>query len=363
MNKICCLIPSLGPGGMEKVMSELISFFHKKPDLEVHVILFGRKREMFFEIPNGVKVHKPGFEFKNKYRTIFTIKTIFFLRQKIKAIDPSTLLSFGEDWNNMVLLSTMGLDYPVFVSDRAEPGKKRRFVQEFLRRTLYPFASGIIIQTTKAKEIYEKSFPGNAVRAIPNPFINGQLNQTNSKSRENIVLSVGRLIETKHYDLLIEIFSKIEEEESWKLVIVGGNAVKQNGMERLKELIAKKNLKDRVILTGTVSDVESWYRKSKIFAFTSSSEGFPNVVGEAMQYHLPVIAFDCVAGPSDLIEDGVNGYLVPLFDTGKFKNKLSDLMKNDLLRNAMGVESAKKIKGFSLDNIGDQFLEFILPES
>lgn len=341
---------------MEKVMSKLVTYFNGKPEVEVHLILYGRKREIFFPIPEQIHIHKPEFEFNNKYRLLFTVWTLFFLRHKIKSLKPDTLLSFGEEWNNMVLLATLGLKYPVYVSDRAEPGKKRRLFQEFLRNKLYPFADGIIVQTDKAKKLYHKKFPNNKTRAISNPFGDVKTGQTDG--RENIILSVGRLIETKHYDLLINMFSKVDN-RNWRLVIVGGNAVKQNGLSRLQRIIDKKNLNDKVTLTGTVSDVNSWYRKSKIFAFTSSSEGFPNVIGEAMQNGLPVIAFDCVAGPSELIDNGDNGYLIPMFDTDEYIDRLKKLMRDDHLRRRMGEHSLKKIQDFSINKIGEKYYKFI----
>ena len=120
--------------------------------------------------------------------------------------------------------------------------------------------------------------------------------------KENIVLSVGRLIRSKHHDKLIEIFSHVAP--GWKLIIVGDDSQKQNNMILLKDLIPKLNMNEKIILAGNQSDVDSYYLKSKIFAFTSSSEGFPNVVGEAMSAGLAVVAFDCVAGPSELIQSG-----------------------------------------------------------
>jgi hypothetical protein len=76
-----------------------------------------------------------------------------FLRKKVKNIDPDTILSFGEYWNNLVLLSLYGLKYPVYISDRSQPDKDLGRVQNRLRDLLYPKAAGFIAQTSKAKEI------------------------------------------------------------------------------------------------------------------------------------------------------------------------------------------------------------------
>ena len=99
--------------------------------------------------------------------------------------------------------------------------------------------------------------------------------------------------------------------------------------------------------------------KSKIFAFTSSSEGFPNVIGEAMSAGLPVVAYDCIAGPSDMVIDGENGFLIPLFDQSSFKQRLSQLIKDESLRNKMGHCAKTSICRFGEEFITEQYYEVI----
>lgn len=355
--KICAVIHSFCPGGMERVMSELIAHFSEKENVEVHLILYGIKRDVFYSIPDSVILHKPGFEFNDSIRTLHTFRTLFYLRKKVKEIDPDTILSFGELWNSFVLLALYGLKYPVYVSDRCSPKKSLSKKHEYLRNWLYPKAKGIIAQTEKAKHLYLEKFNHPNIRIIGNPIRPVDSSSSNNE-KENIVLSVGRLIKTKHHDKLIELFLSIARPD-WKLVIVGGDAQKQNGMERLKKLVSSKNAEDKVLLEGYREDVDSYYSKSKIFAFTSSSEGFPNVIGEAMTAGLPVVAFDCVAGPSEMIKDGENGFLIPLFDYDTFEEKLSRLINNEQLRLNMGENAEQSIKEFSVERIGDKYFNFI----
>ena len=158
---------------------------------------------------------------------------------------------------------------------------------------------------------------------------------------------------------MIRLFVKINQ-PGWKLIIVGDDALKQKNMIRLKMLIADLDSSEKVVLAGGQSDVESYYRRSKIFAFTSSSEGFPNVIGEAQSAGLPVIAFDCIAGPADLITNNQNGFLVPLFDYNQFEEKLGYLMNDNQLRESMGYNAQKSVKQFEADKIAEQFYQFIL---
>ena len=123
----------------------------------------------------------------------------------------------------------------------------------------------------------------------------------------------------------------------------------------LKELARELGVEDKVIFTGASKDVNSYLLKSKIFAFTSDHEGFPNSLGEAMAAGLPVVSYDCVAGPSDMIDDGVNGYLVPVFDDELFIKRLDYLMSHEDERQQIGKAAREKIKQFDAKSICDKF--------
>lgn len=352
--KICCCINSLCSGGKERVMSELINGFITQHGAEVHVVLYGLGAEVFYDIHPQAIFHKPLFSQRGGSRLLLTIKTLLYLRKEIKQLDPDTVLSLGEIWNSFVLLALRGTRYPVFVSDRCRPNKSFGFFHDALRKWLYPKAAGVIAQTEKAKEFYQKQFKQTNITVIGNPINPIEIPEDNV--RENIVVSVGRLIDTKNYDQLISIFSRINN-PSWKLVIVGGDALKQHNSETLQKQINDSGMQDRIELAGTQKDINNYLLKAKIFAFTSSSEGFPNAIGEAMAAGLPVVAYDCVAGPSDMIQDGYNGFLIPLFDQEKFKENLFRLMANDDLRRRMGESAFQSIKRFSMNHIVDLFYE------
>jgi GalNAc-alpha-(1->4)-GalNAc-alpha-(1->3)-diNAcBac-PP-undecaprenol alpha-1,4-N-acetyl-D-galactosaminyltransferase len=354
--KLCLVIPSLQAGGMERVMSELSWYFASKGTLDVHLVFYGINREIFYKIPENVTIHKPAFSFNNRIRFLSAIKTLIFLRSVVKKISPAAILSFGEYWNSFVLLALVRTKYRVYVSDRCQPDKDLGFLHNNLRKILYPHSAGVISQTKKAGEIYKDKAISKNICVIGNPIRKIPGNTTITK--EKIVLTVGRLISTKHHDKLIEIFLSISDPE-WKLKIVGYDHLKQNTSERLLKIISEKDATDRVILEGKQTDVESYYLKSCVFAFTSSSEGFPNVIGEAMSAGLPVVAFDCVAGPSEMINDGRNGYLVTLFDYESFCEKLKLLMENSELRETFGRQARIDILNFSIERVGEQYLKFM----
>ena len=82
-----------------------------------------------------------------------------------------------------------------------------------------------------------------------------------------------------------------------------------------------------------------------------------------MSAGLPVVAYDCVAGPSEMIKDGRNGFLVPVFDDEQFAERLDLLMSNEEMRKAFGKRAFEDIQSFSISKIGDKYLNFILDQN
>ena len=100
-DRICCVIPSLASGGMERVMAMLVNGFVNYNNEEIHLILYGSEREVFYEVDPRVIIHKPSFGFDNKHRRYYTLKTFLYLRKEIKTIHPKSVLSFGCFYNSL----------------------------------------------------------------------------------------------------------------------------------------------------------------------------------------------------------------------------------------------------------------------
>ncbi|MEQ8704197.1 MAG: glycosyltransferase [Phaeodactylibacter sp.] len=355
--KLVMIIHSLGIGGMERVMTILLHHFDKYEELELHLLLIGRKREVLQTIPNRTFIHKPNWPFDNSWRTWNTLKTLTFIRKKIKKIHPDTILSFGEMWNNLVLLSLIGLPYPVYISDRSKPEKDLGRLQNWLRGKLYPKAAGYIAQTKQAKKAAIKNKWNGNIRIIGNPI--PQISCLD-KPKEKIILSVGRLIPTKHFDRLVHIFHQCQVKD-WKLVIVGGDAKQMQLSKQLKRQVQQLQMKNQIILTGAQHNVVSLYCRSAIFAFMSTSEGFPNVLGEAMAAGCACIAYDCMAGPADLIDHNKNGFLISEGDEKKFKDNLQLLIDNKDIQNRFSIAAQQKTLKFKPEIVAQKYFQFIIP--
>lgn len=202
------------------------------------------------------------------------------------------------------------------------------------------------------REIMKKN-QNTRVICIPN-FLEQLPEKVTFANRKKIIIAVGRLNRVKGFSRLIEIFSQIHSAvPDWKLLIVG------EGEERssLETLIQSFSLENQVMLTGQKSstEIEELMNDASIYAMTSHSEGLPFVLLEALSCGLPIIAYDVRVGPRAIVEDRVNGFLIPEHDQQKFIIALLDLIQNDNLRQTMSNHAYARAKDFSKDRIKNQW--------
>lgn len=349
--RICLAIPSLNVGGMERVMVEIARYIRNHSTYQVTIIKLVRTEKNFYQVPEGVKLIEPDFFFNRKLRIYHSLKLLVYLIKTIRREKPQSVLSFGEMYNSFVLLSSFFTSAQYYVSDRSQPDRKWGFFHEKMRQLVYGRADGIVAQTSYSKAFFERELNHKNIRVIPNP---GRDHDYQMAEKKNVVLYVGRLIPNKKVDVLLEIFNRAAQ-PNWELWIVGDGPEREKLENQLQSLTQKEQIK----LWGARKDIEDFYSQAKIFAFTSISEGFPNVLIEAQSFAVPCVSFDCVAGPSDIIQDGENGYLIPLNDAETFAQRLSQLMQDENLRVRMAVQSLEDSKKYKTDVVAEQFLKFI----
>lgn len=346
------ILPSLKAGGMERVGVLLANHWATFQNIEVHLIeLVGWPR--FYKADDNVMHHKP-LSGKSARFMQQAFQSIWRLRKKISKIKPDALLAFGDRYNSLSVLSSLGLSASVYVSDRQNPFLSNGRLIDGLNRIFYKRANGIIAQTEKAKSIQQVKYRHNNIKVIGNPFAPPVAIKT---ERKHLILNVGRFGDQKNQQLLVSFFDEIQT-GGWQLQFFGDGYKKSLTVEAIN----KSHKKDRIEIKGFDSQIIEQYQKASIFAFTSTSEGFPNALGEAMAHGCACIAFDCVAGPSDLIDGGVNGFLIPVGDHAQYKEKLQRLINEPDLRERFGKAAHEKMKQFSIDKIAKQYLDFMLGE-
>jgi GalNAc-alpha-(1->4)-GalNAc-alpha-(1->3)-diNAcBac-PP-undecaprenol alpha-1,4-N-acetyl-D-galactosaminyltransferase len=349
--KILFYAPAITSGGAERVLSVLANYLSNKGDIEV-IFVISSQDEPFYELDSKIKIVKPAFNYKNSNRFIFTLKIFFFLRNSIKKYNPDSAICFQGRFNAFFLLAALGLNIKTIISDRSRPGISYGKVLDVLNKLIYPIADGYIAQTEVAAQIAKSNFNPKNIIVLPNPIHVPDVLEVN---KEKVILNVGRFIKTKNQFELLKIFLNLNRTD-FKLVFLGDGA----GLDACKSLLSNMNIdENRVQFLGNIKNVTNYYNQSIIFAFTSTSEGFPNALAEAMASGCACISYDCLAGPSDLIENGKTGFLIKEGDTLIYQKKLEEMMDNFELSVKMGNNGFEKVKSLKEDVICNRFLEFL----
>jgi GalNAc-alpha-(1->4)-GalNAc-alpha-(1->3)-diNAcBac-PP-undecaprenol alpha-1,4-N-acetyl-D-galactosaminyltransferase len=355
--KIVIVLPKLTPGGTERTAVVLANYMVGK-DIDVTILVMF-KRNKFYELHSKVKLIEPD-NFRDKYGKILSFPILlWYLRKSIKAENPDTVFCLG--YMLLGIITSIGLNTKVVISGRSSPDRVR-FPGNALFNAFYNFCysilrfriDGIIAQTNYAKEVYKKKYSCPIV-VIPN-FLR-EIKKFKHQ-RKNQIITLGRCSYEKAQHFLLEAFSKLHAPD-WTLAIVGDGPL----LNDLKNQANELNIAEKVEFCGFQKEVDFYLSQAKIFGFTSIIEGYPNALIEGMANGLAPVSFNCVAGPSDIINEGENGFLVPVGNVDFFAEKLQLLIDNSTLLNEI-VSNASKIKQTNdLKIIAEKYREFLLPSA
>ncbi|SCP96230.1 Glycosyltransferase involved in cell wall bisynthesis [Anaerobium acetethylicum] len=217
------------------------------------------------------------------------------------------------------------------------------------------YADKIIVLTKADLEEYKKNLKiKHSIDYIYNPTV-GDSAKVNFDLRENVVIASGRLAYQKNFLELLEIWNEIEANHSdWKLIICGSGEEEAE----LKGYVNKQQLKN-VVFAGFVKNIENYYNKSKIMVMTSRFEGFPMVLLEGQKAGLPIISYDCFTGPSEIVIDGNDGFLIEQGDKETFVRKLDELMSNEVELTSFSENAYQDSRRFNIDKIVDKWEEIL----
>jgi glycosyltransferase involved in cell wall biosynthesis len=279
------------------------------------------------------------------------------LRALLKAERPDVVLSFMPENNVLTILAAARLPVRVVVSERAHPAHDTnvRPVWRLLRSLLYRWCDEVVAQTVETARWLEQHFTAK-VRVIPNAL---RTLPVLAEERQLLIVAVGRLVRQKGFDLLLRAFARVGAEfADWQIVVLGEGAERPALLALRDEL----QLTSRVRFLGEDRDVEAWFARAGLVVQPSRFEGFPNAVLEAMALGAAVISADCPAGPADLIEDGLNGRLVPVNDVPALAQAMRELMRSEDVRASLGARARAVVQRFQQDRIMALWQASLLPE-
>jgi GalNAc-alpha-(1->4)-GalNAc-alpha-(1->3)-diNAcBac-PP-undecaprenol alpha-1,4-N-acetyl-D-galactosaminyltransferase len=353
--KIMLVIQSMVAGGAERVAATLINHWvDAADDLTVTLVTVASPETDFYEVDSRVARVALGLSCPTRSWRHFMVKNVQIvrqLRQLMRRIKPDVVLSMLDYVNVRVLLAAFGTRIPVIVEEHMDPTQTSTDkTVRILRWLLYRRATAVVVLTSGIAQWASRIVATNTIHVIPNP-ISDQFLKTSSRLATpygHKIIGMGRLEFTKGFDLLLRAFAKCAEHyPDWTLDIFGEGSEH----DRLTALADNLGIADKVRLPGTTKHPEEVLRKADVFVLSSRYEGFPMVLLEAMTCGLPVVSFDCRSGPREMIDDGVNGLLVPPNDVDALAEAMAALMGDEDERKRLGEWATAVAEKFSLARV------------
>ncbi len=341
-------------GGAERVIVNIANFLSEEYET---VFVTSTKEENEYILSQNVKRYVLENNPVNRNRLNKNLYRIRNLRKICKDEKPDVLVSFMAEPNFRSVIATLGLKTKCIISVRNDPaveygGKAGKLISKYL----LPLADGCVFQTNDARDYFSKKLVDKSCviyNAVKEEFFKTEHNPEGKK-----VVTFGRLQAQKNQMLLINAFALVlKSYPDAKLEIYGIGNLKEQLQNQIEELGVKNN----VFLMGLTDNVPQILSKSAVFVLSSDYEGMPNALMEALAVGLPSVSTDCpCGGPRTLIENGVNGILIPLHsEESVLAEAICSLFENPEKSKKMGECAKVRSAEFKSDRILGEWKEYI----
>lgn len=345
-------------GGIEKMLAQKINYWITFYNYEV-VLCTSEQRDHGFVYPVDAKLryidlavnYSRSKSYFHPENLLKSIKHFTALKALVKIEQPDIIVSVNFT-PEQFFLPFLAKHIPKVKEFHASgvTFKKPETIAEKLKHQLF-----LLLDLYQAKVLLnpdeKKYYPFEGLVVIPN-FI--EINEIKvSVEREKTIIAAGRIAPVKQFDHLIKAWSEIASDfPDWQLKIFG------NGDEQLraqlKQLINELQVFNIQLVRAT-DDLNEEMQKASIYAMTSATECFPMVLLEAQAAGLPIISYDCPHGPRNIITANREGWLSSHNEISIFAEKLSELIQNENLREAMGKAAKLNALRFSKEKIMKQW--------
>lgn len=347
--RISFVTHGLGDGGTERMIQRLSEAFVKR-GYEVDILAINAN-DSTYVVDDRVKIRYIGGD--SQYKVGRIVHSVKELRKHIKSHKIDIIACFIVTTIPVAVVARIGIgNRPLIIgAERMNPKMIKR-THRWLVRLFLNGCEGFIFQTQGAKSQYPKKIQERSV-VISNiaPDYNSNIDEKNHIKHG--VCASERLHPEKDISTIIKAFRRIIQEIPDTTLHIYGIGSEEG---RLKELTRQLELEKKIFFEGFKDDMETELQKYDVFVFSSKAEGMPNSLIEAMAAGLACVSTDCEYGPSELIRDGVNGFLVPVGDEKAIAKRVIQLLKNDIFRINMGMEASKIKEILSEMIIIDQYI-------
>jgi glycosyltransferase involved in cell wall biosynthesis len=328
-SSVCLFIDTFHPGGAERVCinyaNELV-----KLGFNVHIIAYNNRKQFYVnELDNAVEVRyldvndgmaafltllTDGKDILNFNSIVAFNHQIALILYIIKKLKNKNYRLIARNVNNISkdLLATKSS----YIKNK---------ITNIMMRYFYHKIEYYIAQCDSMKSDMINTFniPEERITVIQNPVASKF--KKISKEKDIDILFIGRLKKQKGLDNLVKIMSFLSSKgKKYNITIVGEGELRDYLINSLEDIGVDYNY------IKNTNDTVDLYNRSKCCILTSYYEGYPNVLVESLACGTPVISFDCVSGPSEIIDDGRNGYLIECFNHELFSRKIEEIVTNGL---------------------------------
>lgn len=216
----------------------------------------------------------------------------------------------------------------------------------------------VVTLTDQSRKDYLRKFHlcKNKVRCIYNWIDMSVPHSERYNTESKRIVSVGRFGKEKGFDMLVKAFAPVAQRHlDWCLDLFGDGEM----MPTVQQLVEEYHLEQQVNLLGMRTDLAERYRDYSMYVLPSYREGMPLVLLEAKANRLPIVSFDIMTGPKEIVRDHVDGLLVPPYDLDALGNAICQLIENPDLRMKMSCRSQENIEKFSKEKILEQWKQLI----
>ncbi|MGP1993431.1 glycosyltransferase [Zobellia laminariae] len=294
--KILLVLPSLAAGGAERVLS----FLAQKLDpnyFDVHLLIIGKSSV------NAYDTGTVNVTYLEKTRVSHAVVKIF---KSLISYKPHIVFSSLGHVNTLMGLFAVFYRLPKYVIRPTNIQTDSKPMGALSKIAISQIDKVVCQSEDMAKNFMEiANISGEKICIIGNPITNINLKwEARIITQHQRLITVGRLSKVKGHERILEILSKSNLD--YHYTIIGDGPEKKN----ILEIIQKLGLESNVTLVPFTNKVDDYLYNSDLFLQGSYSEGFPNAVLESCTQGVPVIAFNVLGGTKEIIEHGVNGYLV-----------------------------------------------------
>lgn len=376
MKKVTILALHLGYGGIEKCIAALANSLVDTYKVEI-LAIYKLYEEPAFYIDSRVHIrylskvvpNKNDFKYALKRVNIFkiikeAIRALNILRIKrkvlIDAIDScdSDIIISTRDYTNKYLGEYRN-DNVIAIGWEHNHPHGDKVIMKRLRNSC-KYLDKLVVVSRELKHIYSEDFKKNDIKCqveyIPN-FLEVLPKKVNKLDNKNII-SVGRLEPEKGFLDLVSVFKLMElKDGDVYLNLVGDGSQK----DKIFKNIVDNNISRKVRMPGYLDfeELNKLYEKSSLYLMTSYTESFGLVLIEAMSHGIPVIAFSCAEGAKELINNGVNGYLINNRNEHEMADKAVKLLNNPDKLKELGENARTTALKYSKDEVKKMWIKLL----